>query len=202
MLFTFAIMLSAASFGQIVGLKGGLNLANLSFSDADEKLRAGYHFGGYLSLPVGELLSIQPEVLYSARGSRATYSADFLGFEIDGETTFKLDYIDVPILAVIHLGDAVQIEAGPYVGFLANSGVETDGDLGDGEVDFDNDSFKKLDYGLAGGLALNFNALQIGARYMYGLQEVQDSNDAELFLGEAKNRAFQVFAALRIGYDD
>jgi len=197
-----AILCSTLSFGQFIGVKGGLNISNLSISDGDVDNRFAYHFGGYFNLPVGELLSIQPEVLYSARGASSTYDADVLGFDIEGESTFKLNYIDVPILAVIHLGDALQIEAGPYVGFLANSSFETEGDLGDFDSDIDNDSFKNLDYGLTGGLAVNLGALQVGARYMHGLQEIQDSDGAELFLGDAKNRVIQVYGALRIGdYD-
>lgn len=198
----FAVFLSAASFGQFVGVKGGLNISNLSFDDAEVKNRFGYHFGGYFNLPVGELLSIQPEVQYSVRGARTTYDSEFLGFELEGESTFNLDYIDVPIMAVIHLGDAIQIEAGPYIGFLANSSFETEGTVGDADIEFNNDSFKKVDYGLAGGLAVNLAALQIGARYMHGLQEVQDSNAAKIFLGDSQNRVVQVFAALRIGYDN
>ncbi|MGB6036258.1 MAG: porin family protein [Cryomorphaceae bacterium] len=201
-LLTFAILLSTATFGQHLGIKGGMNLSNLSIDDGNVDNRFAYHFGGYFNLPVGELLSIQPEVLYSARGAASTYDADVLGFDIEGESTFNLNYIDVPILAVIHLGDALQIEAGPYVGFLANSKFESEGDLGEFNEDIDNDSFKSLDYGLTGGVAINIAALQVGARYMYGLQEIQDSEGAELFLGDAKNRVIQVYAALRIGdYD-
>ncbi|HKK38218.1 MAG TPA: porin family protein [Cryomorphaceae bacterium] len=201
-LLTFAILLTTATFGQHLGIKGGLNISNLSIDDGDVDNRFAYHFGGYFNLPVGELLSIQPELLYSARGASSTYDADVLGFDIEGESTFNLNYIDVPVLAVFHLGDALQIEAGPYVSFLANSSFETDGDLGDFDADIDNDSFKSLDYGLTGGLGVNLGLLQVGARYMYGLQEIQDSEGAEILLGDAKNRVIQVYAALRIGNYD
>lgn len=197
-----AIFCSTLSFGQHLGVKGGLNIANLSISDGDVDNRFAYHFGGYFNLPVGEMLSIQPELLYSARGASSSYSADVLGFNIDGESTFNLDYIDVPVLAVIHLGDAFQIEAGPYIGFLANSNFETEGDLGDFDADIDDDSFKSFDYGLTGGLAVNLGALQVGARYMLGLQEIQDSEGADILLGDAKNRVIQVYGALRIGEYD
>jgi hypothetical protein len=196
------ILCTSMAFGQYVGVKGGLNWSNLSISEGTADSRIAYHVGGYLNLPVGEMLSIQPELQFSARGAATSYDSDVLGFDLEGETSFNLNYIDLPVMAVIHLGDALQLEAGPYVGFLANSKIESDGDLGEFDVDLDNDSFKSLDYGLAAGLAVNFNALQIGARYMHGLQEIQDSEGAELFLGDAKNRVIQVFAALRIGAYD
>lgn len=195
-LILFVLLLSASALSaQQLGVKGGINLANMSIDDFDTENRFGYHFGGYLNIPLGEGFAIQPEAVYSARGTKATY--DILGLE--GDATLSLDYIDVPIMGVIFLGDFAQIEVGPYIGFLANSNFETEGDLGDGQEDLDNDSFKSLDYGLAGGLAINLGAFQIGARYIYGLQEVQDSEVSEALLGDARHRTIQAFAAFRIG---
>lgn len=91
-----------------------------------------------------------------------------------------------------------EIHVGPYFGFLANSSYDFDGDIEE-DGDLDNDDFKSLDYGLVGGLAFNFSTLQLGARYNYGLQKVEDSDAAEFLLGDAKNSYFQVFAALRFG---
>ena len=195
-LILFVLLLSASALSaQQLGVKGGINLANMSIDDFDTENRFGYHFGGYLNIPLGEGFAIQPEVLYSARGTKATY--DILGLE--GESTLRLDYIDVPIMGVIFLGEFAQIEVGPYLGFLASSKFETEGDLGDEQEEIDNDSFKSLDFGLAGGLAINLGAFQIGARYVYGLQEVQDSEVSEALLGDASHRTIQAFAAFRIG---
>lgn len=204
-LFTALILslISLSARAQYIGIKGGLNLSNLNIDEVDdENMRTGYHFGAYINLPISDGFAIQPEVLYSTKGSEADYNQDLgiLG-EFNSTTTFKLDYIDVPILAVFKLGDAIEIHAGPYFGFLANSKIEVDGDF-DGEDELDSDNFKNLDYGLTGGLAVNFAAIQVGARYNYGLQEIQDSEAAELFLGDAKNSYFQVFAALRLGNYD
>lgn len=196
---TLLFLLSFSAQAQYLGLKGGLNFSNLFVEDAnDENLRFGYHGGLYLSIPLSEGLSFQPEVLYSTKGATAKY--DVLFFQ--GENTIKLDYVDVPLLAIIKLGDFAEIQAGPYVGFLLNSSVSTDGDFGDDQQELDNDGFKKLDIGLAGGLAINLNALQIGARYNYGLTKVADSDVADAFLGDARNAYIQVFAALRIGNYD
>ncbi len=205
-IFITALFLSIISLSiqaQYIGVKGGLNLSNLNIDEVDdENMRTGYHFGAYINLPISDGFAIQPEVLYSTKGSEGEYNQDLGIFgEFNSTATFKLDYIDVPILAVFKLGDAIELHAGPYFGFLANSKIEVDGDF-DGEDDLDSDNFKNLDYGLVGGLAVNFAAIQVGARYNYGLQEVQDSEASELFLGDAKNSYFQVFAALRIGNYD
>jgi len=196
-----ALILSIVSFSaraQYIGVKGGLNLSNLNIDDVDdENMRAGYHFGAYINLPISDGFAVQPEVLYSTKGAEADYN--LVGF--DGTAKLKLDYIDVPILAVFKLGDAIEIHAGPYFGFLANSKYEVSGDVSD-DGDLDSDNFKNLDYGLVGGLAVNFAAIQVGARYNYGLQEIQDSESAEFLFNNARNSYFQVFAALRIGNYD
>lgn len=201
---TFAISLVAVTAkAQYLGVKGGLNLSNLRLDDVDsENMRVGYHFGAFLNLPISDGFAIQPEVLYSTKGSKAEYHQDlgFLG-QFDADTKFKLDYIDVPILAVFRVGDAFEIHAGPYIGFLMNSKFEVDGDV-ELEDDLDKDNFKSMDYGLTGGIAINFSAIQVGARYNYGLQKIQDSDATDLLLGDAKNSYFQVFAALRLGNYD
>ncbi len=203
LLFTLFII-GATSFAmqaQYLGLKGGLNMSNLNVEDVDSEARYGYHFGLFVNLPLSEAISIQPELLYTTKGNKVTYDFDtFLG-DFNGSSTLKLNYIEIPVLLAFKVGDAVQIDLGPYVGFLANSELALKGDIEDTE-DLDNDSFKNMDFGLAGGLAFNFGALQLGARYTHGFQEVQDSEISELFIGDAMNRNVQLFAALRIGSYD
>ena len=201
MLMTFALgMLTIAARAQYVGIKGGMNLSNLNIDNVnDENMRMGYHFGGYLNLPISDAFAIQPEVLYSTKGAKADYNYDlgFLG-SVEGNAQIKLDYVDIPLLGVFSVGDNFELHLGPYIGFLANSKYEFEGTVEE-EGDLDNDSFKNMDFGLVGGLALNFSALQVGARYNYGLQKIQDSDAAKALLGDAKNAYFQIFAAIRIG---
>ena len=204
--FVLSIMAFSAN-AQYLGLKGGLNLSNLNVDDVDSKnMRTGYHFGAYLNVPLSDAFAFQPEVLYSTKGSTLEKNYNFAGIDGTGTAELKIDYIDVPLLGVFRVGDALELHIGPYIGFLANSSysLEIDGDL-DGEYtdDIDSDQLKNLDYGLIGGVALNFAALQVGARYNYGLQKIEDSTTADAIFGDAKNSYFQVFAALRIGnYDN
>lgn len=196
-------LLSFSAKAQYFGIKGGLNFSNLNVGDIDniddENMRPGYHFGAYINLPITEGFALQPEVLYSTKGNKIHYNADLgpLG-NIDQDITTKLDYIDIPILAVIRIGEIAEIEVGPYFGFLANSKLEFD-ETFEGSEDLDSDDFKNLDYGISGGLAVNLALLQVGARYNYGLQKVSDSDAADLFYGDGKNSYFQLFAALRFG---
>lgn len=198
------VAVSFSANAQYFGIKGGLNFSNFHQGDeiTDQKLRTGYHFGAFVYLPITENFGVQPEVLYSAKGSTASYFTDLGPFgEIDGDVTFKLDYIDVPVLLVFKLGALAEIQVGPYFAFLANSEYEITGDFELAD-ELDNNNFNGIGYGLAGGVAFNIAMFQVGARYNYGLQKVEDSNVADLLLGDSKNSYFQIFAALRFGSYD
>jgi len=191
-----AMLLSSSAFSQHIGLKGGLTFSNLNIDEVtDENLRFGYHFGGYFNLPLGERLAFQPEVNYTTKGSTAEYDVLFF----NGEYSFNLSYIDIPLMAVLRLTEGFELHAGPYIGLLTNASLSTEGDLGDGQEALSKDNFSSTDYGLAAGVGFNFDALQIGARYHYGLREIAESDDAELFLGDARHSYLQVYVALRLG---
>lgn len=199
----FAFVISMFAFtanAQYLGIKGGLNLSDFNISTDklnDEKLRTGYHFGAFLQLPLSDGFAIQPEVLYSSRGTLANFRNDETG--INGDINIKAEYVDVPILGVIKLTDLAEIHLGPYFGFTSKTRIEQTGLGADNESEFDKDFLKSLDYGLIAGVAVNFGLLNVGARYNFGLQKIENSEIAEIFIGDAINRNFQIYGAIRIG---
>lgn len=200
-IFTVALMsiLSMQAQAQYLGLKGGLTASNLNFDEVnDRNMRIGYHVGAYVNIPLGDVLAFQPEVNFTTKGATAEYDVLFF----NGEYSFNMAYVDVPLMGVLRLGSAAELHFGPYIGFLAGTSLSTEGDFGDGQEELDTDDFKSMDYGLAAGLALNFDALQLGARYHYGLQSIADSDGAETVLGDATHSYVQVYAAIRLGAFD
>ncbi|WP_185152539.1 porin family protein [Fulvivirga aurantia] len=174
------------------GIKGGLNLSTLYLDDVeDENVRAGFHAGFYTQLMLAPSFAIQPELNFSTKGSSADYN--FAGFR--GESKFNLSYLDVPVLATFKLGDDVDIHIGPYVGYLVGVNTSSEGDFGDSRTELDRDDYEKWDYGISGGMALNFNPMSIGVRYNYGLNEIADSDDAARLNKGAKNAVGQVYVA-------
>ncbi len=202
-----SLVISFPAGAQHLGFKGGLNFTTLNLSDvenAESDLRLGYHAGIFFNIPVSETISFQPELLYSTKGSRTTYEDDLLN--LDGESTLNLNYIEVPLLGVLNLGEVAQLNFGPYIAFLSTASYDVEGTLLGSEYneseELDQEYFRNVDYGLAAGLALNFNALQVGARYAHGLVNVEDSDEAEFFIGDGQNRSIQAYIALRLGdYD-
>ncbi len=176
------------------GIKGGLTLSNLYIDENDldtEDRRVGFHAGLFSQFMFTEAIGIQPEILYTTKGSEA----DYLG-AINQTVSFNIDYIDIPVLLVLRPLEMLEIYAGPYAGILLNSDVGFEGTI-EGETDLDRDHFETFDAGLVGGIALNFGGFKVGARYNLGLREIADSNASQMLLGDSKNQYAQFYLAIQ-----
>lgn len=160
------------------GIKGGLNYSTVTKGDFDEgpDPRTSFYVGFFGEIPLVEnVFSIQPEFIYSRQG----FENNFTILGTNYKTTYKIDYINVPILAKIYLGKTFAIEAGPQFGLKINENVESD------DSSSDRNDVNSFDTAIAGGISLNFESMFISGRYTYSLNEVvKDSN--------AKNSVFQV----------
>jgi hypothetical protein len=198
-LFTVGILANNSTFAQMrAGVKGGLNVSNLYIDDIDdENARFGFNAGIYGQVFSTDAFAIQPELLFSTKGSRAEYDG-----LIDQTIKYNLNYLDLPVLAVFKLGESAEIHIGPYASYLLGANVSYSGDAGNGTDDIDKDNLKSFDYGLAGGFGLNFGMMQVGARYNYGFVKIADSDAAELLLGDSKNSVAQIYLSLNLAKDN
>ena len=204
---TFIVLFfSLPLFGQIgkFGLKGGLNLSNMTIEGSnDENLKAGFHAGVFYELPLTAKFSLQPEVLYSTKGVVAVYDEEFLGVTIaEGETTFGLNYIDIPLYVVYNLAEDFNFHLGPYAGILLNANVDTQAEVLDfinidDSDELDRDHFKTADFGISGGLGFRLSMVKLGFNYNIGLTQVAKEDDiSEALLGDARNNVIQVYAGI------
>ncbi len=189
-----------------VGFKGGLNMSNLYVNQVDdEKARFGWHAGVFGQLFSSEAFAIQPEINYSTKGTGITYgSIGPGGINLNHDQNINLSYLDIPILAVFKLGRAAEIHAGPYWGYLLNAEIRNnDGDPNNEFDTQDRDNFEDWDYGLVGGIGFNLGqAVQLGVRYNYGLNEIAESGGARRVLGKAKNQLAQLYLAINLNAGD
>ncbi|MCM8571092.1 PorT family protein [Gramella jeungdoensis] len=169
------------------GIKGGANFTNMS-SDGfeDNNSRTGFHLGLLAEIPVSDRFSIQPEALYSTQG-----------FEVETSNytdEYKLDYIQVPLIAKIYLIDGFAVEAGPSFNFLVNEEYEYESGLL--EIENDSELASSFEFGGALGLSYKFNnGFFLSGRYTKGFTNVYDSDD---FDDDAiKNNGFQVGLGLQ-----
>jgi hypothetical protein len=179
--FLFALTLFlTASFGMLhaqndnvtteFGVKGGFNMSNFLSDDdeaTDENILYGFNAGVYATLPISNFVAIQPEVLFTTRGSELEYDTD-LG---SGNTKFKLNYIEVPLLVRVNITKNFNLQAGGYASYLVSSKVTGDGAI-DFEEEIDTDDLNKFDAGIVAGVGVDFSPISIGVRYNYGLTTI------------------------------
>ncbi|HEX6251245.1 MAG TPA: porin family protein [Gemmatimonadaceae bacterium] len=167
------------------GLTAGVNIATLGGDDVDDAGNlTGFFLGVSLVRPMTDMISFQGEIAYSRKGA----TANFGGTEIE----LRIDYIDVPLLAKIHLGPATPggvrpaLFLGPFLGFKVGCEGEAAGisaDCEDADLDV-----KAVDFGLVGGAGIDFDRYGVFARYQFGLASIDDSNDS----ADAFNRVIQI----------
>lgn len=178
------------------GVKAGVNFASITGDDTDNlSSLTGFHVGAVVDIPVSEKFSVQPELLYSTQG--AEYS-DSDGY--DGK--FKLNYINIPIMAKYYVADGFSIQAGPQIGFNTSAkdeytGVDP-GFNGDSGTDDIKDFVKGTDFGINFGLGYEMQTgLNFSARYCLGLSDINDlpsDIDPGFSYGDIKNHngVFQI----------
>lgn len=178
-----------------MGVKGGLNISNLYSGEvSDNNARLGFNAGFIGRALADQPIGLQAELLYSTKGNKTHYSGLF-GL-VDQDVDFTLNYLELPVMAAFRFADnAFELQAGGYAAYLLSASVTTSGDLGDGSDELDRDNFNSIDAGLVGGIAFNAGPIQVGARYLYGLSTLANSDGAELLLGDAKNSCAQVYIA-------
>jgi Outer membrane protein beta-barrel domain len=176
------------------GIKGGFNASKIYIDNTvDGNALIGFHAGVYGQLFSSKSFAIQPELLFSTKGYKAQYTE-----LTNQEIKYKLNYLDLPILAVIKLGDAGEIHLGGYASYLLSATISYEPNLGSGINKISKDDLKSYDYGLSGGLGINFGNFQIGARYNFGLVSLADSDAAKVLLGDAKSSCTQLYASFNM----
>lgn len=216
----FGVLLPAAVFAQTgnarpsFGILIGTNIATISDADQgigdlvggsfNKKYRVGLNAGVFMKIPLGGMLSLQPEVHYAQNGVSITSSAGSVS-SID----LKLDYVEVPVLLRLDAGGAGAavhpiLLAGASAAYrikcsLSGTGGGTSVSQQCDSGTSSEDPFKKSDFSLVGGAGIAFasmgHSLSLQARYTHGLSSIATNNTDT---SNPKNRAFAVL--LGIGF--
>ncbi|MEW7292016.1 porin family protein [Aquimarina sp. 2304DJ70-9] len=183
-LLVFAVL---ASFSSLVtaqeekirfGAKAGVNFANIA-GDGTNGVdgRTSFHVGAVVEIPIAEKFAFQPELVYSSQGfgfNTITF-IDVLGV-VTIESTTKLDYINVPLMAKYYVAQGFSLQAGPQVGFLVSAKAESDTAGLTTEIDID-EFIKGIDFGLNFGAGYQLDmGLFFDARYNLGLSNINDGS--------------------------
>jgi hypothetical protein len=200
----FAVAQEKPSFGvrggfTSTGMKGEAvnNLQNLlDFTDGmvTTSNRSGFFAGGYASIPVSEIISIEPALYYTQKGYEMRGDLNLKGVEFLGANArarLNSQYIDMPVLLKANI-NGLQVFAGPQVSYLAQADLRTSaGVLGFNLLDRTMDAtaqFNRWDVALTGGIGYQFkNGVNLMAAYDHGLSRVDANKNVESY-----NRGFKV----------
>jgi len=200
-----ALLLTTGAFAQTkmsgsdarFGLKAGVNLARFHASgdgsstyNENVKDNIGFNITGYGDFGVANNFFIQPGISLQNKGVKFESSSTVGDVTTTVSNKTNLMVVEVPVNAVFRIptGDAgaVQISAGPYVGFNISgkdkSETTVSGTNGSGNTSSETDlkfgsstdkDYSSIDFGANVGLAYRLNSgLTLGANYGLGLSNL------------------------------
>lgn len=187
-----SVLLVTASLGTRaqgfhLGIKAGANLFKVDGQSFSQEYKFGYNVGAFSQLNFTSSWGIQPEIMFNQTNYRTgtEFSSVYQVNGLDG-VEGKLNYLTIPVLLNFRPIPFLSILAGPQFGILLNSNEHL--------VDNTKDAFKKGDFSLVGGAQLNLASLMVGARYVIGLNNINDVSSTSSW----KNQGWQLYAGFRI----
>ena len=163
------------------GAKAGLNISSITGDNTEDvSSKIGFQVGGFAEIKISDKFAIQPELLYSAQGSKEKFSEEGFSYKATG----KLGYLNIPVMAKYYVTEGFSLEAGPQLGFLLSAELEeTKTEFGESvTTSTDVKEFtNSIDFGfnLGAGYDVTEN-INLGVRYSIGLSNIlKDSEDSK-----------------------
>lgn len=181
-----AALFVAASASAQIGISAGLTSSSTTLDGAYADVTNGavnqYHVGLTYKIGIGNLLAIQPSVLYNVKGSN---------FNVEDLTStslnFKTGFVEVPVQVQLGFGlgtlARVYALAEPYVGYAITNEVTTKSAIAaaaNTQQTWDNVK-NRLEYGVGVGAGVElFRHLQVSVKYFWTLSDLYGLQDAKL----------------------
>lgn len=181
-----AALFVAASASAQIGISAGLTSSSTTLDGAYADVVSGavnqYHVGLTYKIGLGNLLAIQPSVLYNVKGSN---------FNVEDLTStslnFKTGFVEVPVQVQLGFGlgtlARVYALAEPYVGYAITNEVTTKSAIAaaaNTQQTWDNVK-NRLEYGVGVGAGVElFRHLQVSVKYFWTLSDLYGLQDAKL----------------------
>src|SRR5690554_4565202 len=119
------LFLGTTAFAQEIdlGIKAGVNFANISDVNVDLSSRTGFQAGIFAGIKFTDKVGVQADLLYSQQGA-----------EFDAGK-FDLSYVNVPVVLKYYVVQGLNLQAGPQFGFIVDDKISLDvfGDIADAE---------------------------------------------------------------------
>jgi hypothetical protein len=175
-----------------IGMKIGLNLSDIDASafgeTIDYKPKIGYCAGGFYTINIIKEFAIQPEILFSTKGAKTTYTR----WGSIYHSSLNFSYLEIPILAKFTMPTLSDFKpfiiAGPSIAIKLSSKEKVKGERSSWKEDID--SLKVVDFGLIFGAGFDLvQMITVDVRYNLGLTNTIKNMAEE---SNFKNRVFSV----------
>ena len=174
-----AALLTALSANAQVGIVAGVtsSASNVKSAYADYKNISQYHVGLTYKLGIGNLLAIQPAILYNMKGetiSNIANTGDLASVE------YKTGYLEVPVQVQVGVGVGSLLRvygfAEPFIGYaITNQQKGTIASKEDVQKTWDNMK-SRFEYGVSLGAGVEvLRHLQVSVKYFWKLGDVYGS---------------------------
>jgi outer membrane protein W len=187
----FALSQNAKAQDKIwsLGPEIGANFSKYGQDGSNSDVKAGFIGGLALTYSIENIHAITGKLLYSRKGA-----------EVNGIKQ-SLNYVEVPVIGRFFFNRSgsfrPNIFVGPSFGLLTSASNKI-GENNPTQVNNFNDTYKRFDFGITGGLGLNFliareTRLLFDARYTHGLSDVTKAS------GFINNRAIALTTGISFG---
>ena len=149
-----------------IGLLAGVNFSTITGTDASARNRLfpAPHVGAYADWTVGPQIGFQPGILlYSRKGTN------------NGNSKFREDYFELPLLIRYRTTDKIDLLAGPQLSFLYSARVnDPRGDI--------TETIRDIDFGLVLGGRYHLDPeWNLGFRMVPGFSRILESGNARRY---------------------
>jgi len=206
----FLIAFTGNIFAQemYVGGLAGVNFAVMEIKTNDVKnvdVNTVFGFGAIVGIPLFLNTHIQLEPKYLQKGGLIELTEN--GIDIESESA----YFELPALLRFPVGHKFHVLAGPTLGFLLSSEMESKVEGINYKANL-KDKLKNLDFGLTMGAGMRFplflGELFIDGRYRYGISNISKDSKVEFKSGsnvlnltlEEEDKTFNRGFKLMLGY--
>ena len=160
------------------GPKIGVDYTHFWGEDVNHDGQLNYQAGLFMEYRFNDKVSIAPEVVFAAQGGKMKWIDGVIGVN----TTYNLNYINVPVMLKFYVAPSLSIDLGPQLGVniykKATDKWTYDGkDLKD---TYELNGVKTVDFGV--GLGLTYNIAKdvfVQGRYTMGMTDVFENSKAK-----------------------
>jgi hypothetical protein len=171
------------------GAKAGLNINKINGQSYKSGFSYNFQAGAFIQLNFSKRFGLQPEVNFVQTTAEFTNDATDIYDDLfrDGsQKKAQLNYIEVPILLNINVGESkhIKIQVGPAFGALLSQKID--------QLQNGGNLYKNNEVSGIAGFWMQLPVVNIGARYKIGFTDINAVDNKQTW----KNQAIQIFAGI------